>query len=206
MNKVNVVVEFKDVVKEYGEGEGKQIAVNHVDFTIDEGEFVEEDMPVGCVHQLDFMVHAVVSIFIIRKHEIENPHGIDPFELEIPVTPLSLFTDGESGIKHTTILEIVLLRLLHFYNESFAGNVFAVHVENGLAVQHAATQLLAVAIGDVTYLLMPLEERVEETDEQFLVHFSAEKLLEAKVGIWVDVFSFHLVVTILHANIAIIID
>ena len=28
------------MVKEYGEGEGKQIAVNHVDFTIDEGEFV----------------------------------------------------------------------------------------------------------------------------------------------------------------------
>ena len=40
MSKENVVVEFKDVVKEYGEGEGKQIAVNHVDFTINEGEFV----------------------------------------------------------------------------------------------------------------------------------------------------------------------
>ena len=40
MSKENIVVEFKDVVKEYGEGEGKQIAVNHVDFTIDEGEFV----------------------------------------------------------------------------------------------------------------------------------------------------------------------
>ena len=38
--KNKTVVEFKDVVKEYGEGEGKQIAVNHVDFTIDEGEFV----------------------------------------------------------------------------------------------------------------------------------------------------------------------
>ncbi len=35
-----VVVEFKDVVKEYGEGEGRQIAVNHVDFAINEGEFV----------------------------------------------------------------------------------------------------------------------------------------------------------------------
>ena len=40
MSKEKVVVEFKDVVKEYGEGEGKQIAVNHVDFTINEGEFV----------------------------------------------------------------------------------------------------------------------------------------------------------------------
>ena len=34
------LVEFKDVVKEYGKGEGKQIAVNHADFSIEEGEFV----------------------------------------------------------------------------------------------------------------------------------------------------------------------
>ena len=34
------VVEFKDVVKEYGKGEGKQIAANHVSFDIEEGEFV----------------------------------------------------------------------------------------------------------------------------------------------------------------------
>ncbi len=40
MKHSGVVVEFKDVVKEYGEGEGKQIAVNHVNFTINEGEFV----------------------------------------------------------------------------------------------------------------------------------------------------------------------
>ncbi len=34
------LVEFQDVVKTYGTGEGKQIAVNHVDFTIEKGEFV----------------------------------------------------------------------------------------------------------------------------------------------------------------------
>ena len=37
---MNELITFKDVVKEYGTGESKQIAVNHVDFTIDEGEFV----------------------------------------------------------------------------------------------------------------------------------------------------------------------
>lgn len=36
----NEIVQFIDVVKEYGQGEGKQIAVNHVDFSIEEGEFV----------------------------------------------------------------------------------------------------------------------------------------------------------------------
>ena len=35
-----MLVEFKDVVKTYGEGEGKQIAVDHVSFSIDAGEFV----------------------------------------------------------------------------------------------------------------------------------------------------------------------
>ncbi len=34
------IVEFQDVVRTYGEGDGKQIAVNHVSFEIEEGEFV----------------------------------------------------------------------------------------------------------------------------------------------------------------------
>ena len=34
------IVEFKDVVKTYGSGEALQYAVNHIDFTIVEGEFV----------------------------------------------------------------------------------------------------------------------------------------------------------------------
>ncbi|MBQ8922388.1 MAG: ABC transporter ATP-binding protein [Oscillospiraceae bacterium] len=33
-------VEFKDVVKIYGKGEGQQVAVDHVSFTIGKGEFV----------------------------------------------------------------------------------------------------------------------------------------------------------------------
>ena len=33
-------VEFKDVVRVFGNGDGKQVAVDHVSFTIDEGEFV----------------------------------------------------------------------------------------------------------------------------------------------------------------------
>ena len=34
------IVEFKDVVRTYGEGEALQYAVNHVNFTIEEGKFV----------------------------------------------------------------------------------------------------------------------------------------------------------------------
>ena len=38
-NTSNTAVEFKDVVKTYGKGEGLQVAVDHVSFTIDKGEF-----------------------------------------------------------------------------------------------------------------------------------------------------------------------
>lgn len=36
----NAIVEFQDVVKTYGEGEALQYAVNHVSFSVEEGEFV----------------------------------------------------------------------------------------------------------------------------------------------------------------------
>ena len=35
-----MLIKFSDVVKTYGSGEAMQTAVDHVDFTIDEGEFV----------------------------------------------------------------------------------------------------------------------------------------------------------------------
>lgn len=38
--KGKTIVDFQDVVKTYGEGEALQYAVNHVDFSIQEGEFV----------------------------------------------------------------------------------------------------------------------------------------------------------------------
>lgn len=38
--KNKAIIEFKNVVKTYGTGDGIQIAVDHVNFTVDEGEFV----------------------------------------------------------------------------------------------------------------------------------------------------------------------
>lgn len=38
--KGNTVIEFRDVVRTFGEGEALQYAVNHIDFTIEQGEFV----------------------------------------------------------------------------------------------------------------------------------------------------------------------
>ena len=39
-NNHKTIVEFKDVMKKYGHGEGEQLANDHVSFTIEEGEFV----------------------------------------------------------------------------------------------------------------------------------------------------------------------
>ena len=36
----NTIVEFKNVTKQYGQGEAIQLANNDVNFTIEEGEFV----------------------------------------------------------------------------------------------------------------------------------------------------------------------
>ena len=36
----NEIVSFENVVKVYGQGEGKQTAADHVSFSIDRGEFV----------------------------------------------------------------------------------------------------------------------------------------------------------------------
>lgn len=38
--KGHTVIEFRDVVRTFGEGEALQYAVNHIDFTIEQGEFV----------------------------------------------------------------------------------------------------------------------------------------------------------------------
>lgn len=40
MENNKVIAELRDVVKTYGKGEGRQTAVDHVSFTINEGEFV----------------------------------------------------------------------------------------------------------------------------------------------------------------------
>ncbi len=37
---MSTIVEFQKVVREYGFGEGRQVAVDHIDFRINEGEFV----------------------------------------------------------------------------------------------------------------------------------------------------------------------
>jgi hypothetical protein len=50
--------------------------------------------------------------------------------------------------------------------------------------------VLVVEILDVDDFLVTMEQGIEETDEQVFVHLCTEELLEAEVGIWVDVALF----------------
>ena len=77
MNKGKTVVEFKDVLKEYGEGDGKQIAVNHIDFTIDEGEFVVDD------DEEFFVLHMTFSndlSLITQDSSVDDPMNQDALD------------------------------------------------------------------------------------------------------------------------------
>ena len=111
------------------------------------------------VHQLHLVVHAVGGVFVIGEYEVEDAHGIYTLELEVPVAALlCLIADGEGGIEHASVLEIVLLGLLHLDDEVLSCGVLAVHVEDGFPVHNAASQLFGVAVSDVSDFLLVVQE------------------------------------------------
>lgn len=48
--------------------------------------------------------------------------------------------------------------------------------------------MLHIQIGDILHRLLTKQQRIEETEEQFLVHYSTQKQLEAEIGIGIHVF------------------
>ena len=139
------------------------------------------------VHQLHLMVQTVVGILMVGEHEVENAHGVDCLQLEVPLSLYTLALDGEGGVEDAAVFEILLLGLLHLHDEELILVVLAIHVEDCPAVAVATAEVLAVEILQVVYLLLAVEKRVEETDEQFLVERGAEKLLESKIRVGIDV-------------------
>ena len=107
----------------------------------------------------------------------------------VPVLTLrSLLTYGERRVIQAAVLEVRLLGLLHLDNEAAAVGGRAVNVEDGTAVAIAVAKMLAVQILHIGNLGLRLTKKgIEETDEQVLVHLGAEKLLEPKVCIRVNV-------------------
>ena len=74
-----------------------------------------------------------------------------------------------------------------FRQELLAPVVLAINIEHGLPVKLLRAQLLAVQVSQVGDDPLTVQQRVQETAEQLLVHLRAEQLLEGKVGIEIDV-------------------
>ena len=102
--------------------------------------------------------------------------------------PSEPVADGRGSIIDTAVLEIGLLGLLHLHNEAAPVLRHAIDIEHGTAVAKAVAQVLSVEILDILNLLLAaIQQGIQETDEQVLVHLSAEKLLEAEIGVRIDV-------------------
>ena len=157
---------------------------------IDEGQLVVEHVLVLGVHQLHLVMVTFCAVLVVGEDEVEDADGVHGLQLEVPVASHGLLPDGERGIVDAAVLEVVLLGLLHLDDELLALLVLAVDVEDGLAVDVACAEMFVVEVGDVADDLMTVEQGIEETDEQVLVHLRAEELLEAEVGVWVDVSFF----------------
>ena len=103
-------------------------------FQIYKGELVIENFigfNIGQFHPVDELF--TVSL-VLLEDEVEDTDCIDGLEIVVPSALAGLFTDGEGGIEDGTLLEEILLGLLHLYDEFLAAAAFAIDVENSLAV------------------------------------------------------------------------
>ncbi len=128
-----------------------------------------------------------ISRVMVVEREVQDADGVNRLQLVVPVAAPGLFADGECGIEHATVLEKLLLGLLHLNQELLATVVLAIDIENSLAVKLLRAQLLAVQVGQGGDDLLTGQQRVQETAQQLLVNLRAEQFLESKVGIEIDV-------------------
>ena len=151
---------------------------------VDERQLVVEHLLRLQLHQL----HLVVVVRpLLLEAEVQDADGVDALQLVVPHSLGGLLADGEGGVIDAAVLEELLLALLHLHQEVLPLLVLAIHVEHGTAVVFLRAQTLRVEVGDVPHHFLPVQQRVEEADEQLLVDFRTEQLLESEVGIKVHV-------------------
>ena len=160
---------------------------------INQGQFVVEDMLVHDIHELYYVIIVVVWVFVVWKLEVHHAHHINVFQPEIPIfAHLCLVADGFGCVKQASVLEIILLRVLHLHNETGAVIDFAIYIEITVAMLLDVPQLLDVLVGQTRDALLLVEDdSVQKTDEEFLVLLGTEQLLEAVVGVGIHKSSFH---------------
>ena len=87
-------------------------------------------------------------------------------EFEIPFIPLGcLFANRESRVEKGAILEIRLVRILHFYDELLAVFAFAIYIKDGSAVGIYISHVFRVQIRHVLHNLFAIKQAVEEANE-----------------------------------------
>ena len=120
-----------------------------------------------------------------------SPQGFEAFLVGLVFRLVELGDlGGVEELHEHAVLEELLLPALHFHQELLPVLVLAVHVEHGAPVGLTRAQVLGVQVGQGTDLLTPVKQAVDEAYQQVLVHLRTEQLLEAEVGVGVDVAVF----------------
>ena len=119
----------------------------------------------------------------VRQGEVEYGHEIDGVNLVLPLQSfLSLLGNGLAGIVDASVLEVGLCLVLHLYDEVFVVLVLAVEVVyQGSSVDGLRGDFL-VEEGEVGNFPFPLQQVVEEVDDERLRDFLSEDALETDVG------------------------
>ena len=129
---------------------------------------------------------------LVLQVEVEQSHSIDVRQVEVPVLPLfRLFANGERGIVERTVLEILLIGVLHLDDEFLVVLTFAIDVKYRLALGIDVPDVLVVEIFHVLYDLSAVEQAVQEVYQQLLVGSRAEDALETEIGQQADVSVFY---------------
>ena len=87
------------------------------------------------------MVVVLLVILVLVEDEVEDANGVDGFQPKAPLPLLTLLADGERRVVDATILEPLLVGLLHLDDDFLAFFVFAINVEHRAAVVLGVAQL-----------------------------------------------------------------
>ena len=129
------------------------------------------------------MIDIILVKCLFFQVEVQQSNCIYMFKLEVPFCPLwSLFTDRKSRIEQRTILEILLISILHLNDELFTTLIFAIYVKDGLALGKDITNVLTIQVLHILNDLKTIKQGIQEIDEQILVRLCSKNTLKTEIG------------------------
>ena len=129
------------------------------------------------------MIDIILVKCLFFQVEVQQSNSIYMFKLEVPFCPLwSLFTDRKSRIEQRTILEILLISILHLNDELFTTFIFAIYIKDGLALGKDITNVLTIQVLHILDDLKTIKQGIQEIDEQILVRLCSKNTLKTEIG------------------------